>query len=194
MRTPYSVESTITRTIVWTGVVLLAATAAACGGSTQATGTAPSQVSSIAAASEDGGSFGLLKEGKGKGHSPAPEIGTPTTPEPDDPEEDGDELGTGHGHGKAAIQLEGFATIDADCPTLSITINGLTVTTVDTPEFKTEFQRATCEELKASTAPSIHLHIAAKKMADDSWAAIYVRMQGPKFDHGDPDEEEDTTP
>jgi len=135
MTTSHSVESTITRKIVWTGVVLLAATVAACGGVTQtATGTAPSEVASIAAATENGGSFSLLKEGKGKGHSPAPDLGTPTTgdtPEGDDPEGDGDELGTGHGHGKAAIQLEGLATIDAeaDCPALIITINGLTVTT-----------------------------------------------------------------
>jgi hypothetical protein len=199
MTTSYSMESTITRKILGTGVVLLAATVAACGGSTQAmTGTAPSQVSSIADATENGGSFSLLKQGKGKGHSPAPELGTPTTddtPEGDDPEGDGDELGTGHGHGKAAIQLEGFATIepDTDCPTLTITINGLAVTTVDTPELTTEFQRATCEQLKASSAPSIHLHIAARKMEDDSLAAIYVRMQGPKFGDGeDGDEEEDT--
>jgi len=190
-------ESTDHRKILFAGVVLLAATVAACGGSTRAmTGTAPSQVSSVAGASEDGGSFSLLKEGKGRGHSPAPEIGTPTagdTPEPDAPEGDGDELGNGHGHGKAAIQLEGLATIDteADCPTLIITINGLTVTTIDTLDFKTEFQRATCEQLKASTAPSIHLHIAATKMEDDSLAAIYVRMQGPKFDIDDPVEEED---
>ena len=201
MTTSYSMELTITRTIACTGVVLLATTFAACGGSTQAMmGTAPSDVSSIAAATENGGSFSPLKEGRGKGHSPAPELGTPTTghtPEGDDPEGDGDELGTGHGHGKAAIQLEGLATIDAaaDCPALIITINGLTVTTIDTPEFKTEFQRATCEQLKASTAPSIHLHIAARKLEDDSLAAIYVRMQGPKFDDGeDGDEEEDTTP
>jgi hypothetical protein len=201
MTTSHSMELTISRTFVCTGVVLLATTFAACGGSTQAmTGTAPSEVSSIAAATENGGSFSLLKEGKGKGHSPAPELGTPTTgdtPEGDDPEGDGDELRTGHGHGKAAIQLEGLATIDAgaDCPALIITINGLTVTTIDTPEFKTEFQRATCEQLKASSAPSIHLHIAAQKMEDDSLAAIYVRMQGPKFDDGeDGDEEEGTTP
>ena len=200
MTTSHSTGSTITRTIVWTGVVLLAATMTACGGSTQAmSGTAPSDVSSIAATTENGGSFSALKEGKGKGHAPAPELGTPTTgdtPDPDDPEGDSDELGNGHGHGKAAIQLEGLATIgtEGDCPTLIITINGLTVTTFDTPEIKTEFQRATCEQLKASTAPSIHLHIAAKKMADESLAAIYVRMQGPKFDDGeDGDEEEDTT-
>ena len=181
----------MTRKIQWTGVVLLAATVAACGGSTQSmTGTAPSQVSSIAAASEQVESLSLLKEGKGKGHPPAPDTGTPTTgttPDPDAPEGDG-ELGKGHGHGKAAIQLEGLATIDSqtDCPTLIITINGQTVTTIDTPEFKTEFQRATCEQLKASTSPSIHLHIAATKMEEDApLTAIYVRMQGPKFDDGE---------
>jgi hypothetical protein len=200
MTTSHSMESTITRKIVWTGVVLLAATVAACGGSTQAmTGTAPSQVSSIAAASEDGGSFSLLKEGKGKGHSPAPEIGTPTTgtaPEPGDPEEDSDELGNGYGHGKATIQYEGFTkSITGDCPTLTIVFNDADETTVKTEEFTTAFQRATCKALKASTAPSIHLHIAAKKMEDESLVAIYVRMQGPKFDDGDDaDEEEGTTP
>src|SRR5262245_53139173 len=101
MTTSHSMESTISPKIVWIGVVVLTATVAACGGSTQAmTGTAPSQLSSIEAASESG-RFSLLKEGKGRGHSPAPEIGTPTTPEPDDPEEDSDELGNGHGHGNA---------------------------------------------------------------------------------------------
>lgn len=200
MTTSHSTESTITRKIVWTGVLLLAATTVACGGSTQAlSGTAPSDVSSIAAAMDNGGSFNVLKEGKGKGHAPAPELGTPTTgdtPDPDAPEEDGDDLGTGHGHGKAAIQLEGLATIDpaTNCPTLTITINELTVTTVDTSDLKTEFQRATCDQLKGSTAQSIRLHVAAKRLADDSLVAIYVRMQGPKFDDGeDDDEEEDTT-
>ena len=195
MTTSHSMESTITRKIMWTGVVLLATTVAACGGSTQAmTGTAPSQVSSIAAASETGGGFSLLKEGKGKGHSPAPEIGAPTTgitPDPDDPEGDDDagESGHGHGHGKALIQYEGFTkSITGDCPALTIVFDdadATTVTTVKTEELTTEFQRATCDALKASTAPSIHLHVAAKKMEDDSLVATYVRMQGPKFDDGD---------
>ena len=201
MTTFHSMDSTITRKIMWTGVVLLAATVAACGGSTQsATGTAPSQVSSIAAASENGGSFNLLKEGKGKGgHSPAPEIGTPTTgdtPEPDEPEDDGDGPGKGHGHGKALIQYEGFTkSITGDCPALTIVFDDDDATTVKTEALTTEFQRATCEALKTSTAPSIHLHVAAKKMEDDSLVATYVRMQGPRHDAGDDgDEEEGTTP
>jgi hypothetical protein len=200
MTTSHSTESTFTRRIVWTGVVLLAATVGACGGSTQAvTGTAPSQVSSIAAASEDGGTFSLLKEGKGKGgHSPAPEIGTPTTgttPDPDDPEDEGDALGNGRGHGKAQIQIEGFTkSITGECPALTIVFDDLDETTVKTEELTTAFQRATCDALKKSTAPSIHLHIAAKKIEEDSLVATYVRMQGPKFDDGDdPDEEESTT-
>ena len=180
----------MTRKILWTGVVLLAAAGAACGGSTQAmTGTAPSQVSSIAAGSEQGGSFSLLKEGKGRGHSPAPDTGTPTTgitPDPDDPEtdEDGGESGHGHGHGKALIQYEGFTkSITGDCPALTIVFDDADATTIKT-DLTTDFQRATCEALKASTAPSIHLHIAAKKMEDDL-LATYARMQGPKFDDGD---------
>ena len=186
-------ESTITRKILFAGVVLLAATVAACGGSMQAmTGTTPSQVSSIAAASENGGSFSLLKEGKGRGHSPAPEIGTPTTgttPDPDDPEanDDAGESGHGHGHRKAAIQIEGFTkSVTGECPELTIVFEDHTeVTTVKMDELETEFQRVTCKALKASTAPSIHLHIAAEKMEDGSLVAIYVRMQGPKFDDGD---------
>jgi len=188
-------ESTLTRTMTWPGVVLLAATVTACGGATQvATGTAPSEVSSIAAATENGGTFSLLKEGKGKGHSPAPELGTPT-PEPDDPEEDGDDLGTGHGHGKATIQYEGFTkSITGECPALTIVFDDADETTITTEDLTTAFQRATCAALKASTKPSIHLHVAAKKMDDESLVAIYVRMQGPKFDDSeDGDEEEDTT-
>ena len=188
-------ESTITRKIAWTGVVLLAATVAACGGATQAaSGTAPSEVSSIAASTESGGSFSVLKEGKGKGHSPAPELGTPT-PEPDDPEEDGDDPASGHGHGKATIQYEGFTkSITGECPALTIIFDDADGTTVTTEDLTTAFQRATCEALKASTKPSIHLHVAAKRMADDSLVAIYVRMQGPKFADGeDGDEEEDPT-
>jgi hypothetical protein len=197
MTTFHSMASTTTRKIVWTAVILLAATAAACGGSTQGlAGTAPSQVSSVAA-SDNGGTFSLLKEGKGKGR-PTPDIGTTpttgTTPDPDDPEEDGDELGKGHGHGKATIQIEGLTEkIDGTCPNLIIKINGLTVNTVDTPDLTTDFQRATCEALKASTALSIHVHIAAKKMVDESLVATYVRMQGPKFDDGDDASEEEET-
>jgi hypothetical protein len=197
MTTPHSMES-VTRKIMWPSVILIAAAAAACGGSTQdLAGTAPSQVSAVATASDTGGSFSLLKEGKGKGR-PTPDAGdtptTGTTPDPDDPEEDSSELGKGHGHGKATIQIEGFSEkIDGTCPNLIISINGLTVHTVETLELTTDFQRATCEALalKASTAPSIHLHIAAKKMEDESLVATYVRMQGPKFDDGDDAEEEE---
>lgn len=189
----------VTRKIMWPAVILLAAAAAACGGSTQdLAGTAPSQVSAVATASDTGGSFSLLKEGKGKGR-PTPDAGdtptTGTTPDPDDPEEDSGELGKGHGHGKATIQIEGFSDkIDGTCPNLIISINGLEVHTVETLELTTDFQRATCQALEDSTAPRIHLHIAAKKMDDESLVATYVRMQGPKFD--DPEDaegEEDTT-
>jgi hypothetical protein len=177
-------EATLIRTISGTGVVLLAATVAACGGSTQAmTGTAPSQVSSIAAAGGDGGSLSLLKEGKGKGHSPAPE--------PDDPE--GDESGNDHGHGNALIQIEGFTkSITGDCPALTIVFDDKDETTVKTEDLTTAFQRATCKALKESTAPSIHLHISATRMEDDSLVATYVRMQGPKFDDSDDADEEET--
>ncbi|HEU5256614.1 MAG TPA: hypothetical protein VFU28_11530 [Vicinamibacterales bacterium] len=189
-------ETTLLRTIAGTGVVLLAITVAACGGSTQAmTGTAPSQVSSIAAVGGDGGSFSLLKEGKGKGHSPAPELGAPTTgdtPEPDDPE--GDESGDGHGHGKAQIQIEGFTkSITGDCPALTIVFDDKDETTVKTEDLTTAFQRATCKALKESTASSIHLHIAATRLEDDSLVATYVRMQGPKFDDSDDADDEETT-
>ena len=192
MTTPHSTESTITRKIVWTGVILLAVTTAACGGATQAmSGTAPSDVSSVAAATENGGRLNLLKEGKGKGHSPAPEIGT--TPDADAPVDDADGPGKGYGHGKA-IQYEGFidpALIEGDCEVgLQIPINDVIVTTDD----MTEFQRAACEQLLDSTATRIHLHIAAT-MQHETLVAIYVRMQGPKFDDGeDGDEEEATTP
>lgn len=192
-------ESTITRKILFAGVVLLAATVAACGGSTQAmTGTTPSQVPSIAAASENSGSFSLLKEGKGRGHSPAPEIGTPTTgttPDPDDPEgDDAGESGHGHGHGKALIQYEGFTkSISENCPALTILFADDDGTTITTDQ-DTDFQRAECKELKkASETSSIHLHVAAKRLEDDSLVATYVRMQGPKFDVDDPVEEEDAT-
>lgn len=181
------------RKIVWAAVILLAATAAACGGSTQGiAGTAPSLVSPIAGATEGAGSFNLLKEGKGKGgHSPVPDIGTTPTIDPDDPEaDDAEGAGHGHGHGKAVIQYEGFTkSITGDCPALTIVFDDDDDTTIQTDDLTTEFQRATCEALKASTAPSIHLHVAAKKLEDDSLVAIYVRMQGPKFDEGDDAEE-----
>ena len=191
MTTFHSMEST-TRKIVWAAVILLAATVAACGGSTQPiTGTAPSLVSPIAGTTDGAGSFTLLKAGKGKhGHSPSPDIGT--TPEPDDPEGDADDFGNGHGHGKSAIQIEGFTeSITEECPALTILFkDGTKVTTVKTDDLETEFQRATCDALKKSTAPSIHLHVAADKMPDGSLVAIYVRMQGPKFDDPEDAEEE----
>lgn len=185
-------ESTITRKIMWTATVLLAATVAACGGSTQeTTGTVPSLVSPIAASSDSGGSLGLLKEGKGKGHSPVPEIGT--TPDPDDPEtgEDAGEPGHGHGHGKAVIQYEGFTkSIAGTCPELTIVFDDKDATTVKTEDLTTEFQRATCDVLAAAGETPVHLHVAAK-IEDEALVAIYVRMQGPK-DH-DGDDEEVTT-
>jgi hypothetical protein len=195
MTTFHSMASTATRKIVWAAVLLLPLAVVACGGSTQGNpGTAPSLVSPLAGATEGTGSFNLLKEGRGKGgHSPAPEIGTTPMIDPDDPEiEDGDE--SGHGHGNASIQYEGFidpALIEGDCNGgLKIPINDVIITTVGA----TEFQRATCEELLDSTATRIHLHIAAK-WHDETLVATYVRMQGPKGDHGDDTEEEEgTTP
>jgi len=181
-------------------MVLLAALAAACGGSTQnAAGTAPSLVSPIAATNGTG-TFGLLKEGKGKsghdGHD-TPTIGT--TPEPDDPDVgDDDGIGEHHGPGKGTIQIEGFAaSIDGDCPELTIVMKDtISVTTVNTPDLTTEFQRATCAAIKAAgeTQTPVHLHIAARKQ-DDALVAVYVRMQGPKGDGADDSEEEEgTTP
>ena len=198
MTTFHSMESTMIRKIGLVAVILLATTVAACGGSTQGiSGTAPSLVSPVAGTADGAGSFNLLKEGKGKGHSPVPDIGTTPTIDPDDPEtDDAGESGHGHGHGKAAIQYEGFTkSIAGDCTAgLIIVFKDDDETTVETDP-ATEFQRATCKALKESTAPSIHLHVAAKKMEDDSLVAIYVRMQGPKFDDGDDaEEEEGTTP
>ena len=191
-------ESTMTRQIVGTAVILLAATVAACGGSTQtATGTAPSLVSPVATATDGTGTFGLLKQGKGKGpgsdHSPTPTTGT--TPDPDDQDAEGDgDAAEGHGHGKAMIQIEGFTTsIEGTCPALTIVVNDtITVTTVDTPELTTEFQRADCTAIKGAAGP-VHVHIAAK-MQEGILVAAYVRMQGPKADDSDDaDEEEDAT-
>jgi len=178
-------------------MVLLAALAAACGGSTQnAAGTAPSLVSPVAAT--DGiSTLGLLKEGKGKSGHDTPTIGT--TPEPDDPDAgDDDGIGGHHGPGKGTIQIEGFAaSIDGDCPALTIVMKDtISVTTVNTPDLTTEFQRATCAAIKAAgeTQTPVHLHIAARKQ-DDALVAVYVRMQGPKGDDADDSEEEEgTTP
>ena len=196
MTTSHSIEST-THKFIWAAVILLAATAAACGGSTQGlAGTAPSQVSAVAAASDSGGSLSLLKEGKGKGR-PSPDIGTTPTTDVDDPETDGGESGHGHGHGKAAIQYEGFTTsIGGSCPDsliITFTDDDTTLTTITT-DSGTVFQRAECGELLAAgeTTP-VHVHIAANKLDDGSLVAIYVRMQGPKGDD-DPGAEEDVTP
>jgi len=196
MMTSHSMKSTITRKILWTAMVLLAATAAACGGSTQnVAGAAPSLVSP-SVANDGTGTLGLLKEGKGKGGHDTPAIGT--TPEPDDPDAgDDDGIGEGHRHGKAMIQIEGFATsIDGDCPALTIVMKDtITVTTVDTADLTTEFQRATCAAIKAAgeTQTPVHLHVAARKQ-DDALVAVYVRMQGPKGDEvDDTDEKEETT-
>jgi hypothetical protein len=185
MNTFHSMESTTSHKIVWAVVILLAATVAACGGSTHGVaGTAPSLVSPVAGTTDGIGSFDLLKEGKGKGHAPLPEIGT--TPEPDDPEADDDagELGPGHGHGKAAIQYEGFTTsIVGSCPdSLTITFNEDTEVTTITTDPTTEFQRAKCDALLAAGDTPVHVHIAARKLEDDSLVAIYVRVQGPKGD------------
>jgi hypothetical protein len=199
MTTSHLIEST-TRKFMWAAVILLAATAAACGGSTQGlAGTAPSQVSSPAAASDSGGSLSLLKEGKGKGQ-PSPDIGTTPTTDVDDPETDGGESGHGHGHGKAAIQYEGFtksiSPIGTGCADGLIIVfdDDTTVNTAHTEDLTTQFQRATCEELLAAET-SVHLHVAAT-LQGETLVAIYVRMQGPKFDDGLPDdaeEEEGTT-
>ena len=197
MTISHSMQSPITRKLTWAAVLLLAAAVAACGGSTQAsTGTAPSLVSPLAAATDGSGTFGLFKEGKGKspdkGHSPDPALGTPTDGTTPDPDEDAGDIGEGHGHGKAAIQLEGFVRgddIDGTCNELMIVINHVTVTTADT----TEFQRATCQAIVDATATGrVHLHIAAK-MQEDVLVASYVRMQGPKGDDGD-DADEDGAP
>jgi hypothetical protein len=176
-------ESTTMRKVAWVAVILLAATAAACGGSTQGiTGTAPSLVSPIAGATDGAGSFSLLKEGKGKGHS---DVGTTPTVDADEPE--ADESGHGHDHGKAAIQYEGFTTsISGTCPdNLTFAFDDDIPVTTITTDATTEFHRATCEALLAAGETPVHVHIAAKKMEDDSLVAIYVRMQGPKSDDGD---------
>jgi len=199
MTTSRSIEST-TRKFMWAALIILAATAAACGGSTQGlAGTAPSQVSAVAAASDSGASLSLLKEGKGKGR-PSPDIGTTPTTDADAPETDGDESGHGHGHGKAAIQYEGFSqSISGGCggEGLGLTIVfdvDTTVTTVKRDDLTTEFQRATCEELLAAGATTpVHLHVAAQ-WEGETLVAIYVRMQGPKGDDGAPEEQEGTTP
>jgi hypothetical protein len=178
-------EST-TRKIACAAAILLAGAVAACGGSTQAlAGTAPSLVSPIGGATDGAGSLNLLKEGKGKGHSPVPDTETTPTVDADEPEaDDAGESGQGHDHGKAAIQYEGFTkSITGGCPdNLTIAFDDDLTDTPITTGPDTEFQRATCEALLAAADAPIHVHIAAKKMDDDSLVAIYVRMQGPKDD------------
>jgi hypothetical protein len=194
MNRPHSMEPTITRKIAWTAVMLmLAGVVAACGGSTQTLpGTAPSFVSPLAGTTDGAGTFSPLKEGKGKGPDKgAPETGAPTTGESPEPGDAGDiGAGHGHGHGNAAIQLEGFTDEidDGPCPTLTIVINHISVTT----ELATEFQRTDCQAILDATTP-VHLHIAAK-MQGDVLVATYVRMQGPKGDDGDDAGEDGTTP
>ena len=205
MTTSHSIEST-SRKIVWGALALFAVATAACGGATQSmTGTAPSSLSAMSGAPDAGGTFGLLKEGKGKG----PNGGAPTTPtEPGDDQD---------GHGHAAVQFEGFTSdITGTCPNLTIVINEQTIITNE----HTDFQRADCTDLKpattttpttgttptvgttaettpTTTAPDeetgFHLHIAANMDATGKLVATYVRMQGPKIGGGE-DEDEDTTP
>lgn len=209
MTTSHSIEST-SRKIVWGALALFAVTTAACGGATQSmTGTAPSSLSAMSGAPDMGGTFGLLKEGKGKG--PDTKIGeTPTVPGED---EDGDE--DGHGHGKAAKQFEGFTSdITGTCPVLTIVLNEETIVT----DADTIFQRGECTDLtgqttttttptigtKTETTPTItapeesrgfHLHIAARTdPVSGKLVANYVRMQGPKVGAGEDEDGEDETP
>ena len=207
MTTSHSIEST-SRKIVWGALALFAVATAACGGATQSlTGTAPSSLSAMSAAPDAGGTFGLMKEGKGKG----PNGDTPTTPTAP-----GDDQDSGHGHGHAALQFEGFTSdIAGTCPDLTIVINEQTILTNE----DTDFQRAECTDLKpaaitppttgttptvgtkaettpTTTAPEeetgFHLHIAATMDDEGKLVATYVRMQGPKIGAGDDDEDEDT--
>ena len=61
-------KSTTSYKIVWGAVLLFAASAAACGSSPQSlAGTTPSVLSSVASATDSGGTFSALKTGKGKG-------------------------------------------------------------------------------------------------------------------------------
>ena len=172
--------------IVWTAAVLMATAAAACGDSPQSmTGTAPSALASAATASDDGATFGLLKNDKDKGHGPGKgDATTPTTPTPPTigttPDTDADEDGPGH----HATQIEGIATeVTGDCPELTILIKGQEhdVTTDAT----TDFQRASCEQI----TDGARLHIAGH-MDGASFVATYVRLQGPK---PAADEDEPTT-
>ena len=174
MTTSHSMKSTTSYKVVWGAALLFAASAAACGSSPQSlAGTTPSVLSSVASATDSGGTFSALKTGNGKGSDTG---ATPTTGA-----DDGEETGDDSGHGRSKTQIEGFTTsLTGTCPDLTIVINGQTVKT----DLTTEFQRADCTDLVDPTAPAFHLHIAAK-MQDDALVATYVRMQGPKIDEGD---------
>ena len=187
MTTLHSVESKI----VWGALTMFAVATTACGGATQSmAGTAPSSLSAASGAANVGGSFGLLKEGKGKG--PDSSTGdTPTTPTVPGDDQEGDE----GGHGHAALQFEGFTSdITGECQNLTIVINEQTIITND----HTDFQRAECTDLKPTPAPEepvvFHLHIAATMDGDGNLVATYVRMQGPKVGAGDAEDENTTTP
>jgi hypothetical protein len=169
MTTSHPMKSTTSRKIVWVAVLLFAMSAAACGSSPQSlAGTTPSVLSSVASATDSGGTFSTLKTGKGKG----PDQGGA---------DDGEETGDDNGHGRSKTQIEGFTTsVTGTCPDLTIVINGQTVKT----DLTTDFQRADCSNLADPTASAFHLHIAAK-MEEDALVATYVRMQGPKIDEDD---------
>jgi hypothetical protein len=181
MTTSHSMKSTTSHKIVWGAALLFAASAAACGGSPQSLmGTTPSTLSSVASATDSGGTFSVLKAGKGKGpdkggDDTTPTAGTTLTTGADDGEETGDD--SGHGHSQT--QIEGFTTsVTGTCSDLTIVmINGKTIKTDRT----TDFQRADCADLVAPTTEGFHLHIAAK-MQEDALVATYVRMQGAKID------------
>jgi hypothetical protein len=183
MTTSHSMESTTSRKIVWGAALLFAASAAACGSSPQSlTGTTPSALSSVASATDSGGTFSALKQGKGKGPDKGDDDTTPTTGgTPTTGTGDGEEPADDSGHGRSQTQIEGFTTsVTGTCPDLTIVINGQTIKT----DLTTDFQRADCTDLVDPTAADFHLHIAAK-MQEDALVATYVRMQGPKIDEGD---------
>ena len=183
MTTSHSMKSRTSRKIVWGAVLLFAASAAACGSSPQSlAGTTPSVLSSVASATDSGGTFSALKTGRGKGPDKGGDDTTPTAgTTPTTGADDGEETGDDSGHGRSKTQLEGFTTsVTGTCPELTIVINGQTVKT----DLATDFQRADCTDLADPAAAAFHLHIAAK-MEEDELVATYVRMQGPKIDEGD---------
>ncbi len=154
--------------------------------------SSPSSLSAVATATDSGGTFSTLKEGKGKGpdkggdapakggDAPAPATGT--TPGKDDGEDTGDDSGPGHNQ----TQIEGFTTsVTGTCPNLTIVINAQTVKT----DLKTDFQRAECTHIADPKAVAgLHLHIAATMKAG-TLTATSVRMQGPKPDGDDTDDD-----